>query len=447
MKKLYTVAILLLILALAAACGPADSGAEVPSESVEDTTDAPINESEPISETAAEEAGDAVTDTDTTTDTAEAPAEMPEGPALVVWADAARVDVINNLAPQFSEELGIDIVGIERSEVREDFAIAAPTGEGPDIIIGAHDWLGELVENGLLAEVDISGVEDQFLDAAVEAFVYDGSQYGMPYATENVAFIYNPEIVTEVPTTWSEVRDLAAQLEADGVVEQGYIIQEADPYHFYPIQTAFGGYVFGRDDSGYNPEDVGIDDEGSLAAAEWLAEMVAEGHIQANVDYDIMHAQFESGNAAMLITGPWALARIRESGVPYAVAPLPGEVEEAQPFLGVQGFMVSAFSEEPLLAEAFLTEFLASEEAMQAFFDADPRPSAFLPVRNNIDDPDIEGFAAAGENGNAMPAIPAMNAVWDSWGNALTLVFQQGEGPDEAFQTAAEQIRTAIAGE
>ncbi len=444
MKKLYTAAILLLILALAAACGPADGGAAVPSESVEDTTDAPINESEPISETAAEEAGDVVTDT---TDTAEAPADMPDGPALVVWADSARIEVINDLAPQFSEELGIDIVGIERSETRSDFAIAAPAGEGPDIIIGAHDWIGELSENGLLAEIDLGSVEDQFLAAAVEAFQYDGAQYGMPYATENVAFVYNPELVTEVPTTWEEVRDLATQLEDEGTVEQGFIIMEGDPYHFYPIQTAFGGYVFGRNDQGYNPEDVGIDSEGSLAAAGWLASMVEEGHIQSNIDGDIMMAQFEGGNAAMMITGPWNLARLRESGVPYEIAPIPGQTEEAQPFLGVQGFMVSAFSEEPLVAEAFLTEFMASEEAMQAFFDADPRPSAYLPVRDAIEDPDIEGFAQAGANGNAMPAIPEMNSVWDSWGNALTLVFQQGEGPDEAFQTAAEQIRTAIGGQ
>ena len=33
--------------------------------------------------------------------------------------------------------------------------VAGPAGEGPDIIIGAHDWLGELVTNGLLAPIDL----------------------------------------------------------------------------------------------------------------------------------------------------------------------------------------------------------------------------------------------------------------------------------------------------
>jgi maltose-binding protein MalE len=126
---------------------------------------------------------------------------------------------------------------------------------------------------------------------------------------------------------------------------------------------------------------------------------------------------------------------------------LPGETQEAQPFLGVPGFMVSSFSDDVLLAQTFLQEFVATDETMQAIFDADPRPSAYLPGREAIDDPDIKAFADAGANGLPMPAIPEMSAVWSSWGDAMELISQQTVEPDEAFQTAAEQIRTAIAGE
>src|SRR5690606_29829375 len=203
--------------------------------------------------------------------------------------------------------------------------------------------------------------------------IYDGNLYGMPYATENVAFLYNSELVTEVPQTWSEVAELAAQLEEEGVVEYGYIIQTNDPYHFFPIMTAFGGYVFGLTEEGYDPADVGIDSEGTIAAAQWLDMMVEEGHVPQGVDYDIMHATFENGEAAMMITGPWALPRLRDAGIPFAIAPIPSEVQPAQPFLGVQGFMVSAFSEDPLLAQTFLQDYVATEETMQAIFEADPR--------------------------------------------------------------------------
>src|SRR5690606_35203788 len=109
--------------------------------------------------------------------------------------------------------------------------------------------------------------------------------------------------------------------------------------------------------------------EGTLAAADWLGQMVDAGHLVPGVDYDVMHETFESGNAAMMITGPWALPRIRESGIPYVVTAIPSGTQEAQPLLGVQGFMVSAFSDNQVLAQAFLTEFVATEEVMQAIYE------------------------------------------------------------------------------
>ncbi|MGB5049186.1 MAG: maltose ABC transporter substrate-binding protein, partial [Caldilineaceae bacterium] len=370
-----------------------------------------------------------------------------DAPSLTIWADSNRAPVLRKIGDAFEAEFGVCVGVVEKGfdDIRDDFKVAAPTGEGPDIIIGAHDWLGDLVSNGLLAEMDLGDKDADFLDAAKQGFIYDGALYGMPYATENVALIYNPEIVKEVPTTWTGVTELSAQLEADGVVKQGYILQQGDPYHFFPIQTAFGGYVFGVDESGYNADDVGIDSEGSIAAATWLDQMVKDGHLKADISGDTMFAQFQNADAAMMISGPWALNSLRESGIPYAIAKLPGEVQDAQPFMSVQGFMVSAFSNDPLLAQTFLLDFVATEDAMQSIFDADPRPAAYLAVRDKIDDPDLLGFAAAGTNGLPMPSIPAMNSVWSAWGDAITLIFQQSEAPDVAFKQAAEQIRTAIA--
>ena len=380
---------------------------------------------------------------------AEEPAPLMRADAdLVIWADNTRAPVMKDVAANFQNEYGVTVAVQEVGfgDIRDQVKLAAPAGEGPDIFVGAHDWLGELVASGIVEPLELSSPDD-FLPATVQAFSYEGQLYGMPYATENVAFFYNPDLVPTPPTTWDEVITVASQLEADGKVKQGWVMQAGDPYHFFPIQTAFGGYVFGVDaNNNYNPDDVGLDSPGSLAAAEFLDQAVKDGHLVADVDWETMHVLFESGDAAMMISGPWSLPRIRESGISYAIAPIPGQTQEAQPFLGVQGFMVSAFSENKLLAEAFLNEFVATPEVMQAIFDADPRPSAFVSVRDAIDDPDLAAFAAAGANGLPMPAIPEMSAVWGAWGDAITLIFNQAEAPDTAFKNAAEQIRAAIAG-
>ena len=370
--------------------------------------------------------------------------------ALVVWADDTRAPILEELGAEFEAEFGISVVVQELGfgDIRDQFKTAGPAGEGPDIIIGAHDWLGELAVNGLLAEIDVSDVADQFLPASLAAFVYDGVQYGLPYAAENVAFVRNTDLVPENPATWDDVRSVSEQLIADGASEYGFIIFDSDPYHFFPLQTAFGGYVFGLTEAGYDSSDVGIDSEGSIAAAAYIEAYGSDGLMPTGVDYDVMHTMFESGDAAMIITGPWAIPRIEESGVNFVVGSIPeGPGGSGKPFLGVQGFMVSAFSENQLLAEAFLFEYVATDDAMSSMYSADPRPPAFLETRESLDDEVMLGFVAAGTEGLAMPAIPEMSSVWSAWGGALELVRTGELGAEEAFSNAGEQIRALIQGD
>jgi maltose/maltodextrin transport system substrate-binding protein/arabinogalactan oligomer/maltooligosaccharide transport system substrate-binding protein len=384
---------------------------------------------------------------------AEEPAAEDTGLSLTIWADNTRTPILLDLADDFEAEYGVKLVVEELGfgDIRDQLTIAGPAGEGPDIIVGAHDWLGELVSNGVLAPIDLGDKSADFAPKALDAFTYDGELYGMPNATENVALFINTDIVAECPATWTEVRTISEELAADNTDametnKYGFVRMEGDPFHFFPIQTAFGGYVFGVTDAGYDPTDVGIDSEGSLAAATYWDEFVKAGLQPPAVDWETMHLMFESGQSAMTITGPWAVSRITDSGVPYAICPLPGEVNETgQPFLGAQGFMVSAFAKDPLLAQIFLSEFVATPEVMQAFYDADPRVPAYLPVLESLDDPNIAAFGEAGKDALPMPAIPEMASVWEAWGNAVTLISQQGDDPVNAFTSAAEQIRTAIA--
>jgi maltose-binding protein MalE len=464
-RWLILVTLLLAVLMVLAACGggePENEVAEAPAEPAaeEVATEAPAAAEEPAAteEPEATEAPAAAEEPEATEEpaAAEEPAateepaaatgERPEG-GILIWADELRAPFLAELVPQFEAEFGIPVAVEQPASPREDFVIAAPAGEGPDLIIGAHDWLGQFVANGLLAPVDLGGQADQFVDTAVEAFTYNGELYGMPVSTENVAFFRNTDLVPDAPATWDEVLQICEEL--GDQVAQCFPQREADPYHFYPIQTSFGGNVFGRTPEGdFNPEDVQIDSEGSLAAAQFLAQLGEAGYYQPGSDYDIYHTLFEQGDAAFIITGPWALERINESGVPYAISPIPAGTQPGAPFLGAQGFMVNAFGEGQIEAQLFLTEFIATPEVMRALAEGSGRPSAFIPVlEEQMQDEAIAGFAEAGEAAVPMPAIPEMASVWDAWSDAQTLIIQGSEDPIVAFQNAAEQIRTLIAGQ
>ncbi|MBZ0304448.1 MAG: maltose ABC transporter substrate-binding protein [Anaerolineae bacterium] len=372
---------------------------------------------------------------------------------LLIWADETRAGVIEELGPAFEEEYGVtlEVQQLAFGDIRDQLRIAGPAGEGPDVIIGAHDWLGELVANGLVAPVDLGDDTENFSPVALQAFTYDGQLYGVPYAVENIALFYNTELVPEPPTTWAEVRAISEELTDAEAGQYGFVMQQGDPYHFFPLMTSFGGYVFGQDEEGnYNPEDVGIDSEGAIAGLQFLVDMVNDGLIPQGLDGNTAQTLFQDGNAAMYITGPWNVQAFTDAGTPFAIAPIPAGEEGGEagaPFIGAQGFMVSAFSENLPLAQVFLTEFAASEEVQQLLYERGGRPSALLSVMEGVEDPFAAAFAEASATGLPMPAIPEMSAVWSFWGDAVTNAMLGELTAEEAFTSAAEEIRAAIAGE
>jgi arabinogalactan oligomer/maltooligosaccharide transport system substrate-binding protein len=368
---------------------------------------------------------------------------------LRIWADDTRTEPLLALADDFLAEYNVQLVvedlGVVQ-DIRSQAIIAIPAGEGPDIYIGVHDWLGALVESGLVAPIDLGDKRDEFVESNLEAFTYtDGQLYGVPYASENLGFFYNTDLVTEPPTTWDGVLEIGRALKADGKVEYAIAIGGDPGYNSLPMQTAFGGYVFGVDENGaWNPNDVGLDGEGMIAAVEWMTAAVEEGLMPETTDYDTAHSMFETGQIPFLMAGPWALDRIRASGVPYAVAPF--FPDDGAPFLGVQGFLVNPFSENALLAQAFLTEFIATEDLMQTLYETGNRPSSFKSVLATTDDPDLKAMGEAGANAIPMPNIPEMGSVWSAWNNGITLAITGEQAPAEAMTDAANQVRDLILG-
>lgn len=385
------------------------------------------------------------------TETPEPTEEVVEPVAtLRIWADDTRTPILLELADDFLAEYNVELIVEDLGrvqDIRSQVIIAVPAGEGPDIYIGVHDWLGALVESGLAAPIDLGDKRDEFVESNLDAFTYtDGNLYGVPYASENLGFFYNTELVSEPPTTWDGVLEIGRNLKAEGKIMYAIAVSTGPLYNALPIQTAFGGYIFGVDENGaWNPQDVGLDSEGEIAAVAWMTAAVEEELMPNTFDYETAHSLFETGQIPFLMAGPWALDRIRASGVPYAVAPF--FPDDGAPFLGVQGFLVNPFSENPLLAQAFLTEYIATEELMQLLYETGLRPSSLKSVLAVTDDPDLKAMGEAGANAMPMPNIPEMGSVWSAADNGITLAITGELSPEEAMTDAANQIRALILGE
>jgi maltose-binding protein MalE len=370
---------------------------------------------------------------------------------LTIWSDAGRLPALESLGKDFTAKYNVPvrIQTMGFGDVRNNLALGGPVGEGPDIIVGAHDWLGQLQSNGLLAPIELSDdLKANFAPVSIEAFSTGGKLYGLPYSVEGVALYYNTDLVPEPPKTWDDAVKLAKQLVADKKVERGIGIPNGggDPYHHYFFFTSEGAYVFGKDKTGtYDPKDLGLDSPGGLKAVEAIDQAVKDGVLSPSVDGDVQKDLFLNGKLAMWVSGPWQLGDLQKGKVKYAVAPIPAVAGESRPFVGVQGFMINSFSKNIALAQAFLTEFVATDNGMKLLYDAVPFIPAWQPLAKTLDNKDLASFQAAIANGDPMPSIPQMNAVWTAWGNAITLIYQQKEDPDKAIKDAAATIRDTIA--
>ena len=250
-----------------------------------------------------------------------APAAQPEatdevegnGVELVVWTDEEREQAIADAAAAFEEETGATVTLVQKNfeDLRNDFIAQVPTGEGPDITVGAHDWLGALVTAGVVNTVDLGDQASEFEQVALDAMTYDGQLYALPYSLETVALIQNTDLVgEEAPATWDEMiqQGLAAGTERPFVINTNG--ETGDGYTMYGFQTSFGAPVFVQDASGSYTTEVGMGGPQGEAFAQWLDANGAggTGYVSTTIDYDINNELFNTGKAPFTIQGPWAIS-------------------------------------------------------------------------------------------------------------------------------------------
>jgi maltose-binding protein MalE len=309
-----------------------------------------------------------------------------------------------------------------------------------------------LAANGVVAPLDLGSVASDLFEVGVTAFSYGGEVYGFPYATEAIAMFYNADLVDSVPATWEEAKTACDTAGTEFCVGT----PSNDAYHNHPFIASAGGYVFAST-GGFDASDVGLDNAGAIASAEYLDGLVKNGTVYS-ADYGGAMSNFQEGRALFWMTGPWA--RGDASAVNYGVGLIPQfDGNAATPFVGVRGAMVSSFSDNQVLAQSFILDFFATIDVQQAMYESDPRLPATKSLFAVVEaaDPIAASFAASASNGIPMPNIPEMGSVWGPMADALNVIREQAYGTNEetgvtinnatdAVKLAAEQVRNAIAG-
>ena len=353
-----------------------------------------------------------------------------QSPKVVIWADADRVPAVTKVANAWAASKGVTVQVVQKQSgpIRQEVSTVA-VENAPDVIVGAHDWVGELSGNGSIIPLSPSAAtRKQFPAYALNAFSYGTAikkLYGAPTALENIALITNTKLA-QVPTSFADLEKQALAAKKKTKSQVGLAVQQGqgDAYHMYPFFSGLGGYVFGTNKAGnLDPSDIGIANPKFLKNASLVDKWNKEGLMRSQVNESIAKDLFLKGKVAYWITGPWFLAEIRKSGVPYAVSAFPTIVPgiKSAPFLGVGGNMVTKYSSAhgvESLAKDLVANYMMQPAAQLTLATANDRSPANLKALAQIKDKDLKAFGAASAGGVPMPNIPQMASVWQDLGAA-----------------------------
>jgi arabinogalactan oligomer/maltooligosaccharide transport system substrate-binding protein len=374
---------------------------------------------------------------------------------LVIWADDKRAAALKPFADRFGAANGVTVkIQAISKDQQTTFVTASQQGSGPDVMVGAHDWIGNLVQNGAIDPVQLSAEQKGGLAAgAVKAVTLNGQTYGVPYATENLALIRNTDLAPQAPATIEDLVAAARKLKAAKKVTETLCLQvgqNGDAYHLYPLYSSAGGYLFGTTANGdYDPKDLGVGKPASVAAFQKIATLGEKGSgaLKRSITPENAIAGFTAKKCAYLVSGPWAITDVKKAAIKYDISPVPGFAggKPAQPFLGVQTFYVAAKGKNKALAQEFVTNYVTTPELAVALYRAEPRPPALTAAFDQVKtgDPDLAKFLDAGKNAIPLPAVPEMAAIWDPFGKAESAVIG-GADPAKTITAAGRTIAAQI---
>lgn len=369
---------------------------------------------------------------------------------LVIWADELKAASLEDVAKSWGEKNGLTVaVQSISDEPQAAFVTANQAGNGPDVMLGAHDWIGNLVQNSAITPVQLPGdAKDSVAPVGLEAMTYDGQTYGVPYSVETLALYANKDLTdTPEPSTFEELVSAGKAGGADNVLALP-IGEDGDAYHMQPLYSSAGGYLFGKDDDDqWDPEDLGVGKEGSVDAGEKMKELGKDGVLKTSITGDNAISLFTDGKAAYLISGPWALADVKKAKIDLAVSAVPGfeGMDEARPFAGVNGFYVASEGKNQATALQFVNDVATDSSIAEAMFEVNELPPTSLDLQKSLanDHPEMVQVAEFAENADPMPALPAMQEVWTPLGQAQANIVK-GADPKKTMESAGKEIASKI---
>ena len=306
---------------------------------------------------------------------------------IVVWADESRgPNLAKVIAAKGDWVTGytVKVVSFSSFDALKEALDKATDASGPDIVVGANDWVPTAAKSGKLAPITLTAaVKARFNPTQFLDLTYKGKLYGVPVDINNVAMIYNTKLVSSAPKNFGEMVSTYKSLKASKGLKAGLCI-------------AGGGMSWG-----------GLSGFSALGAEPYL--MNADGTVNYNKSFDPAvfaknvstllldkkgksngfwpatdtgcQDNFLAGKVPFAIIGNWHWRTFAEAGFDMNIQPVPGVKPGTygKMFGSVSGAFLTSYAEAhgvAVPAKSLLTSFFASTKGQVAYQAEEGRPPA-----------------------------------------------------------------------
>jgi maltose/maltodextrin transport system substrate-binding protein len=365
---------------------------------------------------------------------------------LSIWMDADRGHALEAMAKKFENDFGLKVTIEAPEKITDCFPIAAQMAKGPDIVVWAHDKVGEWADAGLIAPVQISeDFKNEFFPEAWQAVLHSEWIWGYPIALETVTLIYNKKLLdSPPPTRLSDLVSLNEKIKKERPGVTTILWDYKNSYYSWGILASAGAYVFAKNGPDYDLKNVGVADRGAVEGLSKIIALIDAGILPKSVSYSAVEDLMGQGKLAMMISGPWAWSNVIKNGIDFGVAPIPGVNENVgRPFVGVTVAYLNRSSPNQDLAKEFLEHYALTEEGLTAMYHAKPTGvPALISIYDKLakDNPLLRQLKTAVEYGQVMPNIPQMGRFFSSVSGALQIATEGRASAKAALQEAEASI-------
>jgi multiple sugar transport system substrate-binding protein len=310
---------------------------------------------------------------------------------IMVWSLDRDIQPAPNLIKEFNalkNGITVEYRQIQFDDVVSEAMRAFSTGQAPDIIAVDNPEHALFSSRGafldLTDRIKASSVvkPENYFPGPLKSVMWEDKYYGIPKATNTIALYYNKDMFKAAgldpntpPETWDQLVDYARKLTDPSKNVYGLAFSakanEEGTFQFLPwAQMAGGGYEK-------------INTPGAVKALEiWktiIDEKLASPDTLTRGQWDST-GTFNSGNAAMVISGPWELDRmLEEAKFDWAVGllPVPEKGAQRSSAMGDFNWAIFANSQHPDEAFKVLEYFVSQDDKMFEKYGQ-------LPARNDI---------------------------------------------------------------